>query len=524
MDGLKILGASVARSVRSSLSSTIAKALVENPQAPCGSVFTSVMRGFSEVMELSEDDVNQVVDQVHSILVEEKSSRCREVADNKVDLDKVVRKAAYLPADRVGSFTNEQLLARRRQVLPSRLRLFFDPEPAQMVQGRGQWLIDADGKRYLDCYNNVVSIGHCHPRIVAALSRQARQLNTNTRYLCHNSVRYAERIRATLHPSLDTVVFVNSGSEANDLAIRIAHHVTGRKGGVTVRHGYHGISESVTAFTPAIVRTDPRVPDFMRMMDPPDSYREPNEERWVESARNAFRTGDIACVLVDSLFMSNGVLNPPSSYFRALRDSAKEEGVIYVADEVQSGFGRTGEHMWGHARHGIVPDIVTIGKPAGNGHPIGIVVTRRDLMDRFNEKYGFFSTFGGNNVSSEVGIAVLDVFEDERLLDNCRVVGKHFLDGLTRLKDKYSIIGDVRGIGLAIGVEIVKDRATKEPAEQECLQLIRILRHNGVIAGTDGEFNNCVKLRPPLVVTKDDIDFAVNAFDKSFAELVEKKY
>ncbi len=395
-------------------------------------------------------------------------------------------------------------------------------------------LFDASGKRYLDFYNNVVAVGHCHPFVSGVLAKQAKQLNTNTRYLGSETVRFAEEVMATLDPSLDSIVFCNSGSEANDIAYRLCKVVTGNRGGLTMRHAYHGITDSMAAFTPALSPAGKGGAPHVRQLEPPHDYQGPYRKsdhsperlrelysatidadiRWLQE--NGY---GVACSIADSLFMSNGVIDAPKGYLKDLCAKTRAAGGLYIADEVQAGYNRSGESMWGHQRHDLIPDIVTIGKPAGNGHPLSALITRKDLLAQFSATTTFFSTFGGNNVSCAVGLAVLQVMREENLRENARVMGALFKSGLQELKERYPIIGDVRGVGCALGVEFVRDRETREPHNPFCQEFLRRYRDNGVVTGSDGEFQNVVKMRPPLIVRKQDVDFALDAFDKTLRDM-----
>lgn len=426
------------------------------------------------------------------------------------------------------------LLKRRHKVMGERMYLFYDP-PLHLVKGEGAWLIDGDGRRYLDCYNNVPQVGHCHPAVSGAIARQARQLNTNTRYLTDQALDYAERLIAGAGPGLDTggldtVLFVNSGSEANDVAWRIARTVTGHRGALVMDFAYHGITEAIDAFSPA---NDPkgRVQPHIRTLPAPDGYRGPYRRGENDLGRRyaALAAAPIAdlqakglgvgAFMVDSAFMTNGILPPVEGYLAGVVEQVRAAGGLFVADEVQSGFGRMGTHFWGHRHHGVTPDFITIGKPAGNGHPLGAVITRRALFSRFQDEAGFFSTFGGNNVSCAAGLAVLEVIEREGLVGNAERTGTLLREGLRGLMAKHAIIGDVRGIGLAIGVELVRDRRTQEPAAAETKRLISLIRDEGVLVGSEGVLGNVLKIRPPLVLSPEQAAIAVGAVDRALARL-----
>lgn len=441
----------------------------------------------------------------------------------------IVREACGLPP-RPGAIRSvDELIAQRKRLMGSKLYVFYDP-PLHMVKGEGVWLTSAEGKRYLDCYNNVPHVGHCHPHVVAALTRQIRTLNTNTRYLGQQVLDYSERLTATMPGNLKVCAFVNSGSEANDIAWRMARTFTGKRGGLTQDFAYHGITEASDAFSPSGNYAN-SVPTHMRTLSAPDGYRGKHRHGtndmgrlYARDADNAIASLDdanlgTAAYIVDSAFMTNGVLEPVPNYVAEVAARVREAGGLVIGDEVQSGFGRMGTHMWGHQHHGIVPDIVTIGKPAGNGHPIGVIVTTPEILEAFLKKFAFFSTFGGNNVSCAAGLAVLDVIEREGLVENSRVVGDHLKAGLKGLMAKHAIIGDVRGTGLALGVELVRDRKTLAPAPEETKRLLNLMRDEGVLIGSEGILGNILKIRPPIVFSKDNADFTVAAMDRALSRL-----
>jgi len=421
------------------------------------------------------------------------------------------------------------LLQRRHNVMGERMYLFYDP-PLHLVAGEGAWLIDGDGRRYLDCYNNVPQVGHCHPAVSGAIARQARQLNTNTRYLTDQALEYAEKLIASAGDGLDTVLFVNSGSEANDVAWRIAKTVTGNRGGLAMDFAYHGITEASDAFSPA---NDPkgRVAPHIRTLPAPDGYRGHYRHGENELGKRYAQLAEapiaelrenglgVAAFMVDSAFMTNGILPPVPGYVAGVVEQVRAAGGLFIADEVQSGFGRMGTHFWGHRHHGVTPDFITIGKPAGNGHPVGAVITRRELFSRFQDEAGFFSTFGGNNVSCAAGLAVLEVIERQRLVENAASTGTLLREGLRALMAKHDLIGDVRGIGLAVGVELVRDRKTLEPAAAETKRLISLIRDEGVLVGSEGVLGNVLKIRPPLVLSAEQAALAVAAVDRALAKL-----
>jgi 4-aminobutyrate aminotransferase-like enzyme/Ser/Thr protein kinase RdoA (MazF antagonist) len=449
------------------------------------------------------------------------------------ELDRLLRRKSALPTTPETTSDKKEdereTLSRRFRVLGDKLYMFYDP-PLHLVSGQGVWLADAQGRRYLDCYNNVPHVGHCHPYVAEAIVRQTRRLNTNTRYLTDQSIEYAERLTQTLDPSLSVVAYVNSGSEANDLAWRMAKAWTCAKGGIAMEFAYHGITEASDAFSPSGSRAG-RVPPHIRLLPPPDDYRGPYKrgeanlaERYAALAdapiRELTQSGQgIAAAMIDAAFMTNGMLEAPQGYVAAIAAKVRAAGGLFVADEVQSGFGRMGSAMWGHQHHGVVPDFVTIGKPAGNGFPLGAVVTRREILERFMEESAFFSTFGGNNVACAAGIAVLDVIRDEGLVHNARETGLYLKEGLRRLMDKHAIVGDVRGTGLAIGMELVLDRDRLTPATDAAKRLLSLVRDEGALVGGEGQFGNIVKIRPPMVFDLEHADIAIAAIDRALAGL-----
>jgi 4-aminobutyrate aminotransferase-like enzyme len=444
-------------------------------------------------------------------------------------VDLIRRAASYPPKATHHAATVEDAIARRRKVMGDKLYVFYDP-PIHMVKGEGVWLTASDGKRFLDCYNNVPHVGHCHPYVAEAIARQARTLNTNTRYITDQSIEYAERLSELSSEGLSAVVFVNSGSEANDLAWRMAKAFTGHQGGLAMEFAYHGVSEAIDAFSPSNAPEHWYAP-HIRLLPAPDTYRGafgPDTpdlgERYAALAEPLIAELDaegfgVAAAMVDSAFMSNGILDAPPGYLQGVVARVRKAGGLFIADEVQSGFGRMGTAFWGHRHHGVTPDFITIGKPAGNGHPIGAVITRPEILSHFLKAGPFFSTFGGNNVACAAGIAVLDVVRDENLVTNALESGNYLRKGLSGLMRKHSIIGEVRGVGLATGVELVRDRATKEPAASELTRLLGLLRDEGVLIGGEGKCGNILKIRPPIVFTPSHADMAVAAVDRALARL-----
>jgi 4-aminobutyrate aminotransferase-like enzyme len=411
---------------------------------------------------------------------------------------------------------NDSLIDRRNRAMGPAYRLFYR-QPVHLVKGEGVWLYDADGRKYLDCYNNVASVGHCHPHVVEALSGQAATLNTHTRYMDENVVEYAERLGSTLPGDLSVCMFVCTGTEANDLAFRIARTVTGHEGAIVTEHAYHGNSLVVTELSTEEYPASEQ-PDYLETVEAPDGYRgryrysDPemgeNYAALASSAieRLAERGKKPALLMCDNIYSSNGVLTPPPEYLQEMYQRVRAAGGLIVADEVQSGLCRLGDHMWGFQDSGVVPDIVTMGKPMGDGHPLAIVVTAPAIAEEFSQKFHYFNTFGGNPVSAAVGLAVLDVIEQENVLQNVHEVGAHLRQGLDDLATRFEVIGDVRGKGLFYGVELVSSKMSQAPAEQAALHIREHLRENGVLLSNTGPLNNVLKIRPPMVFSRENAD------------------
>ncbi len=413
-----------------------------------------------------------------------------------------------------------QSLERRRGVLGgSTLSPLSYTQPLYLVRGQGAWMFDGDGRAYLDAYNNVPVVGHCHPAVTEAIASQARTLNTNTRYLHEHIVELAERLTASMPEELDTCVLVNSGSEANDMAWRLATSFTGNGGGIVSQHAYHGITEATDALSPEVwAGSRPR---HVATVPAPDGYRGPYPRREPEWAtRFAQHVADAVSVLaergmrsaatmMDSAFTSDGILPTPPEYLREVMRHTHEAGALFVADEVQTGFGRTGD-FWGFEASGITPDIVTLGKPMGNGHPVAAVVTRSDIAQAFAKSGEFFSTFGGNPVACAAGLAVLEVLEREALPARAATVGAYLRQELNSLAQSHPWIGDVRGRGLLIGVELVHPN-TREPAPSETDAVVNAMRERGVLIGATGPAGNVLKIRPPLVFSRGNADMLTTA-------------
>jgi 4-aminobutyrate aminotransferase-like enzyme/Ser/Thr protein kinase RdoA (MazF antagonist) len=406
-----------------------------------------------------------------------------------------------------GSGSDSNVLASRRQVFgPATEALSYD-EPIHMASAHGTWMLDVHGRRYLDMYNNVPCVGHSHPRVTEAIARQSRTLNTNMRYLHSSAIELAERLVDTCPRSLDTVFFVNSGSEANDLAWRLATTFTGNAGGLCTSRAYHGITAAIAPLSPETVPAG-AAPPTIDTWTPPDTYRNTHSgtgEFATALGRLAGRGVAPAMAILDGVLQSDGVHELCPDDVQALVRLVHDAGGLWVADEVQGGHGRTGEAMWSFQRFGIEPDIVTLGKPMGNGHPVGAVITRRDIAARFAVGTVFFSTFGGNPVSMAAAHAVLDVLADERVLPRAVEAGEALRAAARRVSEAFECVGDVRGIGLANAIEIVTDRASATPDPIMADRIKNGLRRAGVLVGTTGVHGNVLKVRPPLAFTAGDV-------------------
>ena len=400
-------------------------------------------------------------------------------------------------------------------------------KPLKIIRGAMQYLFDDAGRTYLDAVNNVPHVGHCHPRVVKAAKQQLAVLNTNTRYLHDNLVQYAQRLTSKLPQPLRVCYFVCTGSEANDLALRLARTRTKRSDIIVVEGAYHGTTASDIEISPykfdgpGGTGAEP----FIHKVPIPDTYRgaykaaDPDAGKkyaghvlaTIEQMRKDQK--HVAAFICESVMGCAGQIVLPENYLKEAFQHVRNGGGVCIADEVQVGFGRTGSHFWGFETQGVIPDIVTLGKPMGNGHPLAAVITTPEIADSFNTGMEYFNTFGGNPVSCAVGMAVLDVIEDEKLQENALRVGQRMKRGLEKLKAKHPLIGDVRGLGLFIGIELVLDRETLTPATEQASYIIERMREEGILLSTDGPFHNVLKIKPPLVFTEANADFLVSTLD-----------
>ena len=426
----------------------------------------------------------------------------------------------------------DELVQVRKRLLGPSLSLSYEA-PLEIVRGRGQFLFDERGRAFLDCVNNVCHVGHSHPKVVEAQAAQAALLNTNTRYLHPYLVEYAQRLSATLPDPLNVCFFVNSGSEANELAVRIARAHTGRRDAIVLDGAYHGNTATLVDLSPYKCEGPggAGLPDWVHKVEKPDPYRGAHRgtgsaigRAYAESVLEVCRRLEQeergpAHLIVESILGCAGQVVLPAGYLEHAFGHVRRCGGLCVVDEVQVGFGRVGTHMWAFQTQGVVPDILTLGKPIGNGHPIGAVVTTDEIAASFANGMEFFSTFGGNPVSCAVGMAVLDVIEEEGLQRRALTVGRYLAAGFEELGERYTMIGDVRGLGLFMGVELVRDRETLEPATEETSRLIEQSKTDGVLLSAEGPSHNVLKIKPPLQFGERDADLLLGAVERVLASL-----
>lgn len=415
--------------------------------------------------------------------------------------------------------TTADMIRRRSELLGPAYRLFYE-RPLHLVRGEGVWLYDPEGEAYLDAYNNVTSIGHCRPEVVDAIADQAATLATNTRYIHESILEYAERLLATMPDEIGHMMFTCTGSDANDLAVRIAQSYTGGTGIVVTETAYHGITQSVSEFSPSLGENVDLGP-HVRTVPAPDSYRmgDGMAQGFGDAVAAAFadlkRHGiKPALFICDGIFASDGVFDGPAGFLEQAVAATHAAGALYIADEVQSGFGRTGDAMWGFQRHDVRPDIVTMGKPMGNGYPVAGVAVRPDVIEEFGRKARYFNTFGGNAVAVRAAAAVLDVIQKEDLVENARKVGIYMRERMRGLQTEFPRIGDVRGAGLFIGVEMVADPETKTPDAALATAIVNGLREEKVLISGCAKAANVLKIRPPLVFTRDNADHFLAALER----------
>jgi 4-aminobutyrate aminotransferase-like enzyme len=428
---------------------------------------------------------------------------------------------AYTPGAGQLSPADEALAIRRAKALGPAYRLFYET-PVHLTRGQGVHLYDHGGTAYLDCYNNVASVGHCHPRVVQALSQQAATLATHTRYLHDGILAYAERLLALFPSDLSHVMFTCTGSEANDLALRIARAATGGTGVIVTDNAYHGVTLATAEMSMSIGPAVAPGPTVFPIPAPstrnyPDGIAEGFAQA-VTAACDRMEAQGIkpALLIVDTIFSSDGVYPDPAGFLAPAAEAIRARGGLFLADEVQPGFGRTGSHFWGFQRHGLIPDMVSMGKPMGNGYPLAGLALKPGTIAEFGQQARYFNTFGGNAVAAAVGLAVLDVIRDEGLQENAASVGKAFADGLRSLAQRYEALGETRAAGLFIG-QTIQTNGQADPARTA--RLVNALRDNHILISSTGPKGDSLKIRPPLPFSLRDVDQVLTTLDRVLKSL-----
>jgi 4-aminobutyrate aminotransferase-like enzyme len=418
-------------------------------------------------------------------------------------------------------------IRRRDQSLGPGYRLFYDT-PLEVVRGKGVTLFDRDGNEYLDVYNNVPSVGHAHPKVIAAVHEQMQTLNTNTRYVQESILDYSEQLLSTFPAELGHVMFTCTGSEANDLAMRVAKYATGNQGIIVTSGAYHGLTAEVSSFSPSLGIGVPLGAN-VRVIDAPDALRYSSDQGSLEDhLRNQVRAAiadlhrhgiGLAAFIADSIFSSDGVFAGPAGFLRPIIEEVHAAGGLYIADEVQPGFGRTGQEWWGFQRHQIVPDIVTIGKPMGNGIPVAAAIFKPELLVEFGKNIRYFNTFGGNSVAIAAAQAVLDVIREESLIENALKVGEKIITGIKDLSQGLDQVAEVRGSGFFIGVDLVTDRSSLTPDGGAAAGIVNALREDRILISACGAQGNVLKLRPPMPFSSNDADRLLEGIGRAFKAL-----
>ena len=425
-----------------------------------------------------------------------------------------------------------ELVKRRQNVLGSSYRLFYR-KPLNLVRGEREYMWDSDGTMYLDMYNNIPSMGHSHPLVTKAVSEQMQKINTHTRYLHENIIEYSEKLLERMPKEIDRAMFMCSGSEANDLALRICMTYTGGSGILVSQEAYHGNTQLVSSISPSI-GGEQKLLDSVRLVPTPDFYRKGmSEDEFTQLYRGEIHKQiddmkshgiKLACFIADSIFSSDGVQPNPKGFLKAAVDVVHKNGGLFIADEVQPGFCRTGDAFWGFARHGIIPDLVTMGKPMANGIPCSGLCGKHEILEAFSSKFPYFNTFAGNPVSMAAALAVLEIIEQEQILAHTKKVGAELLSALEEVRKKHAgCVGDVRGAGLFLGFELVTDTQEKNPDPQKTLALIDLLCEKRILSSNAGAYGNILKIRPPLAFQSKDIDWFATALDESLAQLEQQQ-
>jgi len=419
-----------------------------------------------------------------------------------------------------------ELMEKRRSLLGPNVSTFYK-RPVHIVKGEDVWLWDADGRRYLDCYNNVPHVGHCNPRVVEAICSQSAQLNVHSRYLHENLVNYVEKLTSTYGSELSNAVLTCTGSEANDIALRMAEAMTGKRGVIATDAPYHGNTSLVSQLsTGNAPKYGYGLDQYVRHVEAPDSLRidDPQGLRFAAKVKEQIdeheRSGiGFAALIVCPLFLNEGFPDQAPGWLRPTERVVRAAGGFLICDEVQSGFARSGSHFWAHQKQGVIPDVVTMGKPMGNGYPVAGLVTRPEVMERFRSSYRYFNTFGGNPVACAAAMAVLEEIEQRNLQANAARIGALAAEALTGLATKHGVIGDVRQSGMVFGVEFLKDKATLEPASGFADQVVEATRDRGVLLSKLGRHKNTLKIRPPMTFSEEHLGLLVQTLDDVLVEL-----
>ena len=415
------------------------------------------------------------------------------------------------------TLNSKKIKSERGKIISKIFSLSYD-EPIAMERSAFQYMFDYEGNSYLDAYNNVPHVGHCHPRVIDAASKQMKKLNTNTRYLYDIINMYGGKLLKKFNKSLNRVYFVNSGSEASDLAIKLALAYSKNKNIMVIENGYHGHTQRGTDIS-AYKFNHPKgqgKKDYITVVPMPTKKDFENENNFISETIKKIK--NIAAFICEPILGCGGQVPLPKNYLNKVYKEIRENGGVCISDEVQTGFGRLGKVFWGFELYNVVPDIVVLGKSMGNGHPIGAVITSDRIASKFSEGVEFFSSFGGNPVSCAVGSSVLDIIEDEKLQDNAKIVGQYYKKELQKLKNKHKVIGDVRGEGLFLGIEIINEKNLK-PDKKLAHLLKNKLREKYILVGTDGPHNNVIKSKPPICFSVEDVKLVVNSIDKILCKL-----
>jgi 4-aminobutyrate aminotransferase-like enzyme len=520
------------------LAIAIAYAVLDKPDPLDAAV--SIVRGYTRSRPLDDDEIAALFGLVllrlcASVCIAARQQRQRPgdpyLSISQAPIARTLPRLAAIPFDdaeaafrRARGRTPAETLAARRRVIGANVSVAYR-EPVKIVRGWMQYLYDESGRRYLDAYNNVPHVGHSHPRVVKAAAEQMLVLNTNTRYLHDKLAMFAERLVATLPPPLRICYFVNSGSEANELALRLARAHTRRRDVIVLDAAYHGNTTTLIDISPYKFNGPggEGAAPWVHVLPLPDTYRgkyrrdDPRAgEKYAEFARYV---GNPGAFIAESAPSVGGQIVLPDRYLASVYAIVRGAGGVCIADEVQTAYGRMGDHFYAFEAQRVVPDNVVLGKPIGNGYPLGAVVTTAEIAASFDNGMEFFSTFGGSTVSCAVGLAVLDVAQEERLQEHARAVGDVLLRRLRDTVGAHPLVGDIRGSGLFLGIELVKDRGTREPAAEAASEIVNGMRQRGVLLGTDGPFHNVIKIRPPMPFAEDDAQTLVDTLARCLESL-----